>query len=602
MKLHQLADTLAMAPLLLKLAREARPRPLSVCDCLASRLEDTAARFPERTAVMFEGDSLTWLELNRLSNRYASVFRKLGLQRGAVASLMMENRIAFLAIVMGLNKLGVTAALLNTNLTGKPLDHCIRTTESSLLVFGEEMSEAVAEVQPALSRDTSQRFLYVPDVGETAAPAWAEDSEALSADADFDNPSETGTITLGDTALYLFTSGTTGLPEAAVVSNRRLLQASGLAHIAGLQCDERDVIYLCLPLYHGTGLFCGVGAAICSGAGLFIRRRFSASRFLPEVRSCGATCFVYIGELCRYLVNMPERLGDDDNPLQKAMGNGLRPDIWLSFKRRFGVGRIAEFYGASEGNVAFANILNKDCTVGTTSVPVALVQYDIDNDEIRRDSNGRCIESAPGEAGLLLGKISPSTVFEGYTNKAATEQKILRDVLREGDAWFNTGDLMKTVDVGFALGLTHYQFVDRVGDTFRWKAENVSTNEVGEIINTHPQVAFCNVYGVEVPGTDGRAGMAALVLQEGVAGFDAENFSAHINQELPAYARPVFLRVMTQLDTTGTFKMVKSELRNQGFDLSRITDPVYVMLPGTDGYQLLTPESAASVRDGEAGF
>lgn len=602
MKLHQLADTLAQAPLLLKLAKEARPRPLSVCDCLARRLEDTAARFPERTAVMFEGNSLTWLELNRLSNRYASVFRQLGLQRGAVASLMMENRVAFLAIVMGLNKLGVTAALLNTNLTGKPLAHCIRTTESSLLVFGEEKSEAVAEVRPALAQDTDQLFLFVPDAGETSAPAWAEDFEVLAAGADLDNPSETGTITLGDTALYLFTSGTTGLPKAAVVSNRRLLQASSLAHIAGLQCHERDVIYLCLPLYHGTGLFCGVGAAICSGAALFIRRRFSASRFLPEVRSSGATCFVYIGELCRYLVNMPERLGDDDNPLQKTMGNGLRPDIWLSFKRRFGIRRIAEFYGASEGNVAFANILNKDCTVGTTTVPVALVQYDVDNDEIKRDENGRCIETAPGEAGLLLGKISPLTVFEGYTNKAATEQKILRDVLREGDAWFNTGDLMKTVDVGFALGLTHYQFVDRVGDTFRWKAENVSTNEVGETINSHPQVAFCNVYGVEVPAADGRAGMAALVLQEGVAELDLKDFSAYINRSLPAYARPVFLRVMTQLDTTGTFKMVKSELRKQGYDLSQVNDPLYVMLPDADGYQVLTTAIGARLREGEAGF
>ena len=222
------------------------------------------------------------------------------------------------------------------------------------------------------------------------------------------------------------------------------------------------------------------------------------------------------------------------------IGNGMRPDVWMGFKNRFKVQRIIEFYGASEGNVSFANLLNKDCTVGMTSAKVALVKYDVHRDEIVRDENGFCIEVDEGEPGLLLGKITEDTVFEGYTDAAATEKKVVRDALEKGDAWFNSGDLMRTVDVGFTLGYPHYQFVDRIGDTFRWKSENVSTNEVGEIINGFEQIKLCNVYGVEVPGTDGRAGMAAITLSDGNTEFDLAAFTEYVTKELPSYAIPVF--------------------------------------------------------------
>jgi len=214
----------------------------------------------------------------------------------------------------------------------------------------------------------------------------------------------------------------------------------------------------------------------------------------------------------------------------------------------------------------------------------------------------RCLRVDEGEPGLLLGKITKLTAFEGYTSSDATESKILRDVFEQGDAWFNTGDLLRTIDVGFALGLTHYQFVDRVGDTFRWKSENVSTNEVGEIINNHPQIAVCNVYGVEVPGADGRAGMAALQLADGVTALDLESFSDHVNRELPPYARPVFLRILPRLDTTGTFKLVKGELREQGYDPARVEDPLYVMKPGSSRYEPLDAAFAARIGAGEGGY
>ncbi|MFU8815739.1 MAG: AMP-binding protein, partial [Pseudomonadales bacterium] len=339
-----------------------------------------------------------------------------------------------------------------------------------------------------------------------------------------------------------------------------------------------------------------------SGASMFIRRKFSASNFLSEVREHQTNCFIYIGELCRYLLNTPAAPDDHKNPLSRMMGNGLRPDVWMEFKQRFGIKRITEFYGASEGNVAFANLLNKDCTVGMTSVRHALVQYDVLNDEIIRTAEGRCIEVQPGEPGLLLGHINEEAVFEGYTNPEATENKIVRNAFEDGDAWFNSGDLMKQVEAGFTLGYPHYQFVDRVGDTFRWKGENVSTNEVGEIINRFPQVRISNVYGVTVPGADGRAGMAALALEPGVEQLDLESFSEHVANRLPSYARPVFLRIEPEIDVTGTFKMVKGALREEGYDPDKVSDPLYVMKPGSSVYEPLDREYAALIARGEAGF
>ena len=401
--------------------------------------------------------------------------------------------------------------------------------------------------------------------------------------------------------MYIFTSGTTGLPKAAVVSNRRYLAIATLTAKAGLRCTEEDRIYVCLPLYHASGLMIGVGAALLSGASMFIRRRFSASAFLDEVREHNCTCFVYVGELCRYLNNSPAKPDDHNNPLKTMMGNGLRPDVWNAFKTRFGIKRITEFYGASEGNVAFANLFNKECTIGTTSSKIALVKYDVDADEIVRDAGGRCVEVESGEPGLLLGHINPHAAFEGYTDKAATEKKIMRDVLEDGDAWFNTGDLLREIDVGFALGYPHYQFVDRVGDTFRWRSENVSTNEVGEIINGFPGVEVCNVYGVEVPGADGRAGMAAILPAAGTD-LDIDGLGEYVGRELPAYARPVFLRIQENLDLTGTFKLVKGDLKREAYAVDAIDDPVYVMKPRSSRYERLDGDYLGAIRDGSAGF
>ena len=602
MGLRDIASTLVQVPTLLKVKKGLQPRPYSERDCMALCVERNAERFGERPAVIFEGRSVTWSEFNQQANRYANHLAARGVQKGDVVSLLMENRIEFLALTVALNKLGATTGYINTNLRGRPLTHCVTLTQSKKCIVGEELIGALAEVKAELPLAEGEDYLFVPDSGTAPAPNWATDLNQGSADADSDNLAVTAEHILGDTAMYLFTSGTTGLPKAAVISNRRFLVSGALAHLAGLKCTEKDVLYNCLPLYHGTGLLVGCGASFASGAAMFIRRKFSASNFLSEVRRHNASCLIYIGELCRYLLNTEAAPDDHRNPLRNMMGNGLRPDVWMPFKRRFGLKRISEFYGASEGNVAFANLLNKDKTVGMTASEVSLVRYDVSADEIVTDEQGNCIPVQPGEPGLLLAQINEAAAFEGYTDKEATERKIVRNAFAQGDAWFNTGDLLREVEAGYTLGYPHYQFVDRVGDTFRWKSENVSTNEVGEILNGFPQVQFSNVYGVQVPNADGRAGMAALVLQPGVAALDLQAFSRFVRRELPAYAQPVFLRVQADIDLTGTFKMLKGNLKQDGYDLERIAEPVYVLKPGAEAYEPLDAEFAGRIDGGAAGY
>jgi citronellyl-CoA synthetase len=313
------------------------------------------------------------------------------------------------------------------------------------------------------------------------------------------------------------------------------------------------------------------------------------------------TNFIYVGELCRYLLAQPPCPEERNNSLDRVFGNGLRPDIWMDFKERFGISRVCEFYGSSEGNIGFVNGLNKDRTMGICGANILLVEYDIDADEMVRDEHGKVVEVAVGEPGLLLGEIDDRYKFDGYTNDSASESKILRDLVKPGDAWFNTGDLICQVDVGFAMGLAHYQFVDRVGDTFRWRSENVSTNEVGEIINANRQVEMANVYGVDIPAADGKAGMVSLVLKDQET-FDAEEFSAYVTSNLPIYAQPVFVRIQREVATTGTFKLVKGDLRKQAYHMDRVSDQLYYLPPREQRYRVFDQGVYQSVIDGTAGY
>lgn len=563
-------------------------------------LETNAATWPNEVALLCENETVTWGELNNRANHVASTLSERGITSGDCVSLFMQNRIDFVVTLAGIVKLGAIAGLINTNLTRAPLAHCIRLINSRTCIFGEELTDALNEVTDELELKDGEDYLYVPDGGTNPPPNWAVSLDTRSSTAV--NPSETRSVRLRDTAFYIFTSGTTGLPKAAVVSHKRVIPAAMMSASLLQRINQSDRMYNCLPLYHGTGLIIGLSSAFAVGASTVIKRRLSVSAFWDDIREYRCTSFVYIGEFIRYLLSRPQSKADADNPVRTIVGNGLRPDIWHAFKERFAISRIGEFYAASEGNGGFANLFNKDATVGLPIAPCALIEYDVAADEIVRTPEGLCKQVDEGAPGLLLIQVTGKSEFEGYTNREASEKKLLRDVFEPGDVWFNSGDLMKIIDVGFAFGQKHYQFVDRVGDTFRWKSENVSTNEVGEIINQHADIIFSNVYGIMIPGTDGRAGMAAVVFREDLAQPDLSSISQHIRSNLPSYAQPVFLRVLKELPTTSTHKLQKNDLREQAFHLDKTGDDLYVLRPNDDTYTRLDSDYYDQIMRREVSF
>ncbi|MFT4519492.1 MAG: citronellyl-CoA synthetase [Halioglobus sp.] len=569
---------------------------------LGALFERTVAQYPDNVMLLFEGRQWTYAEFNGEINRLAHLLHDRGVRRNDTVALVMENRAEFAMAMLAIVKLGARAALINHSLTGAGLVHCITATNAKKCIVGEERSQRMAEVLGDLTLEAGRDYLWMPDTGNEALPEWAENASAGMASMPSDNLAVTGEILAGDTALYIFTSGTTGLPKAAIVAHRKILAAGDGMGRLGFQIKPEDRLYLCLPIYHITGMGPGFCGFISSGASIYLRRNFSASNFWPEVQKYQTSCFIYVGELCRYLAMQPVRPEEKNNPLQKMMGNGLRPDVWDDFKKRFDVPRICEIYGSSEGNATFINLLNKDKTIGASITKVALVEYDTENDEIRRDDRGHCIKVPVGEPGLLLAHISPATKFDGYTNPQATASKIIENVEVAGDQWFNTGDLIRRIDVGFSMGFKHYQFVDRTGDTFRWRAENVSTNEVGEVLNSHPQISMANVYGVEVPGVEGRAGMVAFELEEGTQ-LDLASLTALVDRDLPPYAQPVFVRILRSAETTVTFKLLKGELREQAFHPVKVgDDTLYVRKPRSAGYEPLDDKFYRQLVDGSAGY
>ena len=541
-------------------------------------VEAAAARHPGALAIRSREGDLRYGEFNARANRVAHFYRRQGLRRGDVVAVLLENRPDFLVVVTGLAKIGVVAALLNTSQTGRVLAHSITLVKPRCLIAGEELR---AHVEPLLSELglAPEARHWLADVGSDTVPTgWLDLGPALTTCATA-NPDTTRRIRKTDGLFYIYTSGTTGLPKAAVLSQGRWTMAyHGMGMV--LQLDRHDVLYSTLPLYHGTALIACWSAVLQAGAAIALRRRFSASEFWNDCRDVGATAFGYVGELCRYLMAQPPTAGDRDHRVRKMVGNGLRPTIWRDFKRRFGIHTVMEFYGSSEGNIGFSNIFNFDNTVGFCPLPYAVVAWDAEREEPWRDRHGRMRRVATGEVGLLIGKVTARNRFEGYTDASKNATCLLTDVFEKGDCYFNTGDLVR--DIGFR----HAQFVDRTGDTFRWKGENVSTAEVENVIAGLPGL-HAVVYGVEVPDTNGRAGMAAIASE---GGLDLAALYAHVQRELPPYAVPLFIRECGYLATTATFKPQKHALKVAGFDPALTApDLVHVLLPEAAGYVPLTP-------------
>ena len=571
--------TIARTLWLLRLVKPGATR--SIVDIV----EAQAKHHPANVAILYLDQIMTYAELDARANRYANWAVAQGIGPGTPVALLMENRPDYICAWLGMFKVGAQVALINTNLMGAALSHSIAMSGARHVIVGAELEESTQaapfEAVPAL---------WIEGEGGNLSAALA-----TALDSSPGKEARAG-VTLKDRAFFIYTSGTTGLPKAANFSHMRMLfMMSGF--VGALSPRATDRIYDPLPLYHSTGGICAVGLAFFSGGALILKRKFSVHDFWSDVHRHGATMFEYIGELCRYLLNAPVSPLERGHKIRAITGNGLRPEIWREFQNRFAIPRIVEFYGATESNVS---MLNYDGTVGAVGrvpdylewlLPSRVVRFDVETQTPVRGKDGLCIECAPDEVGEAVGGMSKRAgrEFEGYTNKAESDRKMLRDVFRKGDVWFRTGDLMRRDEHGY------FYFVDRVGDTFRWKGENVSTGEVGEVLAAAPGIREASVYGVSVPGAEGRAGMAALVVD---GDFSLDDLPSWLKARLAHYAWPIFLRLAPRIDVTGTFKQRKLDLVRDGFDPSAIPDPLYYFDSAGGRYERLTAERYGEIAEG----
>jgi fatty-acyl-CoA synthase len=539
-----------------------------------------AAAHPDRPFLRSGKHAYTYGECNRRANRWAAVLTDRGVGQGDVVAVMAHNSpdvvIAMLAIV----KLGAIAGLVNHNQRGDVLEHSLGLLSAGILVRDDESAEAVTTVPSDAVPAATLTFADLDAEGDALA---ADDPGANA------NPAITDSLRAENAAFYIFTSGTTGYPKASIMSHGRWHLAMIGMGGAAVRLRSDDVMFCALPMYHNNALTVSLGSVLAAGACLAVSEKFSASRFWDEIIEADATAFCYIGELCRYLLAQPPKPVDRAHRVRMAVGNGLRPEIWDEFQSRFGIDRIVEFYSASESNIGFANIFGLRNTVGFSPQLRAIVEVDVATGEPIRDARGRCRRVPRGQPGLLLGHISALSRLDGYTDPEATEKKIVRDVFRRGDAYFNTGDLV------YSQGFGHIAFADRLGDTFRWKGENVATTEVEAVLNDVPGIVESVVYGVEVPGTDGRAGMAAIVV-DGEP--DWAGIADTVAAKLPPYAVPLFVRVVPQIAQTSTFKSQRVALRDEGY--SDVGDDELRVFHRDRGYTPFYPEFVDELAIGRA--
>lgn len=585
-------------------------------------LHVNATRRADHVALAYEDERITWAEANARANQIAHALRRIGVVRGDVVALYMDNRPDFLLIETAINRIGATSALINTHLTGEPLVHAIRIAGCTRVIVGTEHLERVHEVRDhlpfgatkrygeALGRNEAQQGSTTQRAGDsqrkgredangrfwfTRAP---EHRDTLPETKDFSDlfaVADTCPVTCPPVSppratepmAYIYTSGTTGLPKAALITNQRYMLGGIMFGRGMYEADPHDTVYVPLPLYHSSAQWGGWSTALLTGATLALRRKFSATHFWDDVDRFDATLMLYIGELCRYLLNQPEHPKERAHRVRMAAGNGLGRDIWEKFQHRFGVPYIREFYGATEGNAPLFNLDGKAGMVGRMRPGLALLKCDPQTGEPERDARGRCISAQQGETGLLVGHVNAISRFDGYADDKATRKKIIEGVFFKGDRWFNTGDLLTLHENGWL------SFADRTGDTFRFKGENVSTGEVARLLNNIDGVLEANVYGVTVPSVDGRAGMAALRVSPD---FDLDTFGAKVKSEMPGYMRPYFVRIEEDMQLTGTFKHRKVDYRSEGIDPSKVSAPLYIF--SDDRFVPLTKEHYAALTDG----
>lgn len=559
----------------LRMLRRLKPLGKNPNHTISDTISRLAKTHGERVAFYYRDEIVTYAELDQRANQYAHWAQSIGVKKGDVVALLMNNKPEYVIAWMGILRAGGVAALLNTNLTESSLAHCIGIVKADHLILDVELQYNLNTALPHLEK--------TPKIWTAGGkiPEWKSLDDAISAASidDLDTAQNPG-LTTNDPALYIYTSGTTGLPKAANISHYRVQSImNGFSAVVDAKPDDR--MYIAMPMYHSSGGVLALGTVLTVGGAAIIRDKFSASEFWHDCVKYEATMFQYIGELCRYLLNTPEEDVERQHKIRICCGNGLRPDIWKQFSERFGLPHIREFYGATEGNVVLLNFDSKPGSVGR--IPswarkifnTEIVRFNTETQQAVRNSDGFCITCDPGEIGEVIGKVidspkNPTNRFDGYADKKETAKKILENAFEPGDIWFRTGDLMRRDALGY------YYFIDRIGDTFRWKGENVATSEVSEAISIFPGVLETNVYGVGVPGHDGRAGMVALVTNDD---FDMAAFKVHLHKQLPDYAQPLFIRLQSAIEATSTFKQRKMDLVEEGFAPAGISDPIFFNNP-----------------------
>ena len=544
-------------------------------------VNELAHRFGDRPALLSDRECFSFRELAARSNQYTRWALEQNLNKGDVVGLLMTSRPEYFAAWVGIVAAGAVVALLNTNLVGPALSHCINLVQPKHLIVASELIDSIATALPG---STAEPTIWIHGAEHTAfgridALVHALSSQELTI-------AECATPSLDDLALLIYTSGTTGLPKAAKLSHARILQWSHwFAGMMNIQPEDR--MFDCLPMYHSIGGVLVPGATLVGGGSVVIRESFSAGHFWNEVIRWDCTMFQYIGEFCRYLLHAAPSANDRKHRIRIACGNGMSAGVWEQFKDRFQIPQILEFYASTEGGLSLFNVEGEPGAIGRVPPYLAhrfspvLVKFDPDRDEPARNEQGFCTECAVNEPGEALARIlhDPSQVgsrFEGYTDPGASEKKLQLNVFRPGDTWIRTGDLMRKDSRGY------FYFVDRIGDTFRWKGENVATIEVAEVIASFPGVRHAVVYGVKVARAEGRIGMAAMTF-DGTP--DLVSLRQHLIGTLPSYARPAFFRILDNCDVTGTFKYSKSGLINQGFNPDSASDAIYFDNPETQTLQ-----------------
>ncbi|XP_007527943.1 long-chain fatty acid transport protein 6 [Erinaceus europaeus] len=552
-----------------------------------------AKKQPQKPFIIYEGDIYTYQEVDKRSSRVAHVLLDHStLKRGDTVAMLMSNEPDFIHVWLGLTKLGCVVAFLNSNIRSNSLLHCIRSCEPRALIVGEDLLGNIEEILPNLPEGIS-----VWGMKDSVPDGIISLKEKLSTASDKPVPrSRHVTSNLKSVCLYIFTSGTTGLPKAAIITQIQALMGS--AGLWAFGCTANDIIYITLPLYHSSGSILGIGGCIELGATCVLKRKFSASQFWNDCKKYNVTTFQYIGELCRYLCKQPKRDGEKNHQVRLAIGNGLGKEVWKEFLDRFGNIKMCELYGATEGNICFMNHTGKIGSVGRTNFiyklffKFDLIKYDFQKDKPIRNEQGWCCPVKTGEPGLLISRVNAKHPFFGYAgNKKHTEKKLLCDVFEKGDLYFNTGDLM-VEDQSFLY------FWDRIGDTFRWKGENVATTEVADVIGKLDFIQEANVYGVSVPDYEGKAGMASIILKPNKS-LDLEKIYEQLVTFLPAYACPRFLRIQEKMEMTGTFKLKKFQLVEEGFNPLNILDPLYFIDNLKRSYVPLTKELYNQIMTGE---